>query len=777
MLICHTLQSSEPTGNRRQRPRCLIPRPWLPLVLACISLAVPLSAQTTTGWKVVGWNNLGMHCMDADFSVFAILPPYNTIHAQVIDPSGHLVTDPTGLSVTYEAVTDPAGSINRTSVGKGNFWQFAHALFGVTLAPDEGLPVPGPDSFAMPGPNNVPQAMAFDPNAEWFAAYGIPITPYDDALHPNTYPLMRLTVRQGTTVLATTDIVLPVSDEMDCRACHASGSNPAAQPKQGWTHAADPERDYRLNVLRRHDDLTLGMPAFQNALSAAGYSSLGLYETVVNSANPKPILCAACHLSEALPGSGQSGIPPLTAAIHSSHAAVVDPSNGLTLDTTANRESCYRCHPGSTTKCLRGAMGRAVASDGTMAMQCQSCHGSMSLVGAATRTGWLDEPSCQACHTGTATSNNGQIRYTSAFDSPGHLRLAVNQTFATNPDTPGAGESLFRFSRGHGGLYCEACHGSTHAEFATSEVNDNLTSIQHQGHAGTLADCTACHPSSPSTVNGGPHGMHPVGQDWVSGHHEAAEHGGTAQCQACHGLDYRGTVLSRALGNRTLSTEMGTKVFWQGFQVGCYACHNGPNSESRSSNHPAVVQDTSARTSVNNPVAIPLTATDADGNSLLLRIVSQSVHGTVGLAGTVATYFPDPGYQGSDSFTFAAWDGATDSNLGTVALTVESAGGGGGGGECTFSVSPTTALFPASGGSGTVSVTAAAGCTWTARSNVSWITITSSVKGSGSGTVNYSVARNRDRRSRTATLSVAGSTVTITQAGRSRQESTRSADN
>ena len=44
-----------------------------------------------TGWTVVAWNNLGMHCMDADFSVFAILPPYNTIQAQVIDASGRLV--------------------------------------------------------------------------------------------------------------------------------------------------------------------------------------------------------------------------------------------------------------------------------------------------------------------------------------------------------------------------------------------------------------------------------------------------------------------------------------------------------------------------------------------------------------------------------------------------------------------------------------------------------------------------------------------------------------
>ena len=35
------------------------------------------------GYTLVGWNNLGMHCMDADFSVLSLLPPYNTIHAQL----------------------------------------------------------------------------------------------------------------------------------------------------------------------------------------------------------------------------------------------------------------------------------------------------------------------------------------------------------------------------------------------------------------------------------------------------------------------------------------------------------------------------------------------------------------------------------------------------------------------------------------------------------------------------------------------------------------------
>jgi len=32
--------------------------------------------------KLIGWNNLGMHCMDDDYSVFTILPPYNVVDAQ-----------------------------------------------------------------------------------------------------------------------------------------------------------------------------------------------------------------------------------------------------------------------------------------------------------------------------------------------------------------------------------------------------------------------------------------------------------------------------------------------------------------------------------------------------------------------------------------------------------------------------------------------------------------------------------------------------------------------
>jgi PKD repeat protein len=651
------------------RRRLLVGRIAITLAAGALIAAIPsnMSGQgSTTGWKVVAWNNLGMHCMDADYGVFSILPPYNTIQAQVIDPSGQLITSPSVCLVTYHGVADAAGSINTTSSGKTNFWTHILPLFGVSLPVDVGLL-----NHNMPGPANAPQPMVFDPALNWFIAEGIPLTPYDNTGAKNFYPMMRVTASDPAgAVLATTNIVLPVSDEMSCRSCHASGSGAAAKPAAGWVFDPNPERDYRLNVLRVHDDRHAANPTFAAALAARGYSAAGLYATA---AGGKPILCATCHLSEALPGTGYSGVAPLTAAIHTLHAFVADPSNGMTLESSNNRQACYQCHPGSTTKCLRGVMGNAVAADGTMAIQCQNCHGPMSSVGSPARTGWLDEPSCQNCHSGTATRNSGQIRYTSTLNAAGERRLPADLTFATEPNVPAAGRSLYRFSAGHGGLQCSACHGSTHAEYPSSHPNDNVQSIALQGHVGTVGECTACHASSPSTNNGGPHGMHPVGATWVSRHQSAAEGSGRAQCQACHGADYRGTVLSRSFADRTLSTGLGTKVLFRGAQVGCYMCHNGPSSESRNSNRPAVASNLTASTPAGAPVTIHLVATDADANPLTLRIVSQPGNGTVSLSGTTATYFPFDGFSGADSFTYAAWDGSIDSNLATVMVTVTSA--------------------------------------------------------------------------------------------------------
>ena len=82
---------------------------------------------------------------------------------------------------------------------------------------------------------------------------------------------------------------------------------------------------------------------------------------------------------------------------------------------------------------------------------------------------------------------------------------------------------------------------------------------------------------------------------------------------------------------------------------------------------------------------------------------------------------------------------------------------------CTNSISPTSQSIGSAGGTGTVNVTAASGCSWTAVSNASWITITSNSSGSGNGTLNYSVSANSTSSSQTGTMTIAGQTFTVTQ--------------
>jgi len=516
-------------------------------------------------YVLTAWNDLGMHCMDADYSVFAILPPYNNLHAQIKKKDGGLLTQ--GVVLSYEATTGTDGKINTHSQGKTNFWNYAQAFFGTELPPDVGL-------AGKPTPSTDPAALDFDPTRGWWAAEGLPLTPYNDDGSKNFYPIVKVVARDAASgeVLASANVVLPVSDEMDCRLCHgSSAARGDAKPGGGWVNDPNPEKDYRLNILRLHDEKHEGAVRDRlDQLRSLGYDydPAGLEATARSGT---PVLCAACHESNALPGVGL-GIKPFTNAIHKKHANVVDPVTGRKLDDLANRGSCYNCHPGAVTACLRGAMGDARNADGSLKMQCQSCHGPMSQVGDRNREGWLDEPNCQACHF------DGR-RATSAIDpATGRLRMVSDVRFATNPDTPLPGFSLYRYSTGHGGLQCEACHGATHAVYPAHEA-DNLLSISIQGHTGTVAECTACHDPPPRTELKGPHGLHTVGQWWVDRHGDAAEHDPSA-CQACHGSDYRGSPLSAVWSDRSfLVEERGTKTFARGDRVGCYDCHDGPHGD------------------------------------------------------------------------------------------------------------------------------------------------------------------------------------------------------
>jgi hypothetical protein len=241
---------------------------------------------------VFGFNDLGMHCMNQDDSELCLLPPYNNLHAQVIDRRGEdprIVTS--GIQVTY---TIPGNSY---SVGKTNFWTYVKALFGVDLAPNIGLTGNGLSGFMQPTADGD------------FVATGIPLTPLTDDGQENAYQLAGIAASAGPPNIATTQAVVPVSWEISCNLCHNT---------PGLSVASD--------ILTKHDNLH-----------------------GTNLMNQKPVLCANCHADPALSAAGQPGVSTLSHAMHGAHAsrftpAVLQQVNGI---------ACYACHPGIRTQCQR----------------------------------------------------------------------------------------------------------------------------------------------------------------------------------------------------------------------------------------------------------------------------------------------------------------------------------------------------------------------------------------------------------------------------------------
>jgi hypothetical protein len=160
-------------------------------------------------------------------------------------------------------------------------------------------------------------------------------------------------------------------------------------------------------------------------------------------------------------------------------------------------------------------------------------------------------------------------------------------------------QSLYRLSgnddgskKGHGGVMCEGCHGSTHAIWpnANPMANDNIAAKQIQGHTGTITECSSCHAKGTlGNTLGGPHGMHPVGgTKFADGGHEKLAEKDKDSCRSCHGKNGEGTVLSKVAVDRTFvieECENGTlcpgkkevKNFTvslnKGDQVSCVMCH------------------------------------------------------------------------------------------------------------------------------------------------------------------------------------------------------------
>ncbi len=304
--------------------------------------------KASPSYVVLGYNDLGMHCMNQDFSQLCILPPFNSLHAQVIQRSAEepkIITS--GIEVNYVIPT------NTSSYRKTNFWDYAPTLFGVNLPKDVGLTGNGLRGTMKPSSSN-----------DWVAT-GIPLTPIDDALTLNPYPLAEISVVAAGKKVAITHAVVPVSWEISCNLCHAPNS-------------PGPVVDH--DILAKHD--------LKHKTNLA-----------VSASNGRSVLCASCHADAALGTKGVLGVKTMSHAMHASHASRMGPVVGL-------GNTCYACHPGFQTNCQRDihfAKG----------IFCTQCHGDMAAVGNPARAPWVSEPSCGSCHK--------QRRPEFDFEEPGKL--------------------------------------------------------------------------------------------------------------------------------------------------------------------------------------------------------------------------------------------------------------------------------------------------------------------------------------------------------------------
>lgn len=307
-----------------------------------------LSMQQNTKYVILATNNLGMHCYQPDYSGYMLLPPDNDLRVQVFRNEGDeakLVRS--GIKVSYRIID------NTSSADKINFWEYAKD-YGFDIPPNIGITG-----------NGLSGDMSLSKDKNYYEVTAIPITPYNDgSTELNPYQLAVITVsdsKTGQELAKTENVVVPVSDEMNCSICHGT-------------------KETDLNILKAHDRL----------------SNTNLVDQL---ATGKRYKCSECHQDNALSAEGTANIPPLSQAIHGFHADEMSESQV--------EPECYSCHPGPVSQCYRGVM----AMSGVSCVN-SKCHGNMINIAKSQSEGrkaWLQEPDCSNCHKDKYGVNKGLL--------------------------------------------------------------------------------------------------------------------------------------------------------------------------------------------------------------------------------------------------------------------------------------------------------------------------------------------------------------------------------
>lgn len=381
----------------------------------------PAIPATSMAYVVFAWNDLGMHCLNPTYNKAVILPPYNTLWAQVVKRGDPPAIVTSGVTVEY------AIRANTYSYGKrdyGQFWDNCPILFSTTLAHDKGLNLEDPGIH-----NGLAGTMVL--KGSHFQVNGIPLVPVNDAMAWDPYQVADITVKDSSgNVLVQTRATVPTSDEISCSKCHGA--------------------DALLDVLNEHDD-----------------------EEGTRLAANRPVLCAACHGSPVLNinGPGSSGRF-LSQAIHGFHAskgaACYDCHPGAT--TKCSRSNAHTAADGNCVAC-HGALSNVA---GTVASgqripwlqepKCVTCHGGIAEVDTSAtlyRNAFGHHGiSCAACH----GSPHAQVPTSQAADNYQAIQFQgkarpIGDCKACHDSTRGGG-GIDEFADAHKNraTACAVCH-------------------------------------------------------------------------------------------------------------------------------------------------------------------------------------------------------------------------------------------------------------------------------------------------------------------------------